>query len=109
MKVSVKLLGAFKRLAPHASPTSRLLLELDKEATLRDLIDRLGEEWGEQFKTGILYEGPDGRARIRPFARLIIDGKIQDFSPLDQIPLPRKEGETTVEVLILQAIQGGIS
>lgn len=108
MRISVKLLGAFKQLVPQPPP-SRLHLELEENATLRDLIDKLGEAWGEQFKGGALCEGPDGKIRLRPFVRLIIDGKTQDFSPLDQIALPRKEGEMSVEVFILQAIQGGLS
>ncbi|MBI2875907.1 MAG: MoaD/ThiS family protein [Candidatus Tectomicrobia bacterium] len=108
MRVSVKLMGAFKQLVPQA-PASRLLLELDDPATLRDLIDKLGEAWGEQFKARALCEGPDGKVRLRPFVRVIIDGKTLDYSPVDQLSLPRKEGETMVEVFILQAIQGGLS
>ncbi|MDP6560105.1 MAG: MoaD/ThiS family protein [Candidatus Binatia bacterium] len=109
MRVSVKLLGAFRRLLPHDSSPARIHLELDEQATLLDLIERLGEEWGKQFKEGILSEGPDGRTRVRPFARVIVNGKTLGFSPADQIVLPQKDGEASIEVLILQAIQGGTS
>ncbi len=107
MRVSVKLLGAFKRLLPHDKSPPVLVLELAEKATLLDLVDQLGKEWGEQFRAGILCEGPDGRARVRPFARVIANGKTLGFSPADQIALPQKDGETSIEVLILQAIQGG--
>jgi len=95
-RVQVRFLGFLERLAGNRET----LVEVEAESTVMDLLERLGERYGEEFRTG-LFRTP---GEVHTYLRIFLNN--EETQPRDRITGDPQQ-TSKMELIILPIFEGG--